>query len=158
MWREMARAEQNRNAEPHPEWEIWYQDTFDRECPRQVQVDGRGLVEGLVALWARHLCETVQANGQQGFSRFNLWWKQEHKSIAVVGEWDGLVRLRGWVYGGQWSAGKGSVETGDRELLTKVARAHKNLILRGATSEEILAAARESGSRDDFEQRLQCFA
>ena len=73
------------------EWEVWYQDTFDRECPRQVEVAGRGLVEGLIQLWARHLFETVQADGQRGFSRFNLWWKQERRSVVVVGEWEGEV-------------------------------------------------------------------
>ena len=35
------------------EWEVWYLDTFDRECPPSVDVRGRGLVRGLIELWAR---------------------------------------------------------------------------------------------------------
>lgn len=45
--------------------------------PRQVDLAGHGLVKGSIELWARHLFETVQLDGQQGFSRFNLWWKQK---------------------------------------------------------------------------------
>ena len=68
---------------PDAEWEVWYQDLFDRECPRQVEVSGRGLAAGLSELWARHLFETVGVDGQKGFSRFNLWWKQPKKSVMV---------------------------------------------------------------------------
>lgn len=86
---------------PEAEWEVWYQDTFDRECPRQIEIAGLGLVNGLIELWARHLYETVQANGQKGFSRFNLWWKQKGQSIQVIGEWEGLIQLREWIFGGK---------------------------------------------------------
>ena len=53
---------------PRAAWELWYQDLFDRECPRQVEVRGQGLVQGLAELWARHLFETVQVDGQKGLS------------------------------------------------------------------------------------------
>ncbi len=150
----MASVEKLKSLDSEAEWEIWYQDTFDRECPRQVEIVGQGLLEGLIELWARHLFETVQANGRKGFSRFNLWWKQERKSIEVVGEWEGLVRLRGWVYEGKRRTSRGYVEEGDKELLNKVAAAHKNHILSGETSEEILAAAKASGNRENFEEQL----
>ena len=154
MRREMASIDKLKSLNSETEWEIWYQDTFDRECPRQVEIAGQGLLEGLIELWTRHLFETVQANGWKGFSRFNLWWKQERKSIEIVGEWEGLVRLRGWVYGGQRQTGRGYVEKVDKELLNKVAAAHENHILSGETSEEILAAAKASGRREDVEEQL----
>ena len=80
------------------QWQIWYQDTFDRETPRKVEVEGQGLVDGLVELWSRHLKETVTASGGSGFSRFNLWWKQEATSIVIEGSQEGMVRVRSWIF------------------------------------------------------------
>lgn len=139
---------------PDAEWEIWYEDTFDRGCPRQVEIAGQGLAKGLVELWARHLFETVQANGQKGFSRFNLWWKQEGQSIEIVGAWAGSTRLREWVFGDKRQAREGYVRDGDEGLLAKLAVTHANLILAGQTSEAVLAAASASRDREDFEARL----
>ncbi len=139
---------------PEAEWQVWYQDTFDRECPRQVEVAGRGLVRGLIELWARHLFETVRADGQKGFSRFNLWWKQKGQSIKVVGEWEGSTCLRAWVFGDKQRSYKGYVQEGDEKLLIQVATTHANMALAGQTSEAILAAARTAVSRKDFEARL----
>ena len=136
------------------EWELWYQDTFDRECPRQVEAAGRGLMDGLIALWAHHLLETVQANGQKGFSRFNLWWGQEGKSVEIRGAWEGQVRLRGWIYG---AAGRDAKPTA-RTLLRKVAATHQECILRGDSSEAILTAAKTAESRAAFEERLSHLA
>ena len=140
---------------PGAAWKLWYQDVFDRECPRQVEVDGRGLAAGLVELWARHLFETVRVDGQQGFSRFDLWWVQAGKSIQVTGAWGGMVRLRGWVFGDKRRASTGYVGDGDEGLLIKVARVHTRLVLAGQTSEGILAAAESCADRDDFEMRLE---
>lgn len=144
----------NFDPAPEAEWQVWYQDTFDRECPRQVKVAGRGLVRGLSELWARHLFETVQANGQKGFSRFNLWWKQKGQSIEVVGEWEGATRLRAWVFGEKQRPDKGYVQEGDEKLLSKVATTHASLALAGQTSEVILTAAKMSVSQENFEARL----
>ena len=138
---------------PVPEWEVWYQDTFDRECPRQVELSGRGLARGLAALWARHLHETVRANGGQGFSRFNLWWKERRVSVVVVGDWGGQVRLRGWLFGDR-QADRGYLRAADAELLRLVAVTHAKLLLTGQTSEGILLAASEESNRLDFEGRL----
>src|SRR5687768_15009963 len=55
---------------PDEEWVIWYVDTFDRDFPPRSEVSGRGLVEGLAQLWARHLFESVRPDGQSGFSSF----------------------------------------------------------------------------------------
>jgi hypothetical protein len=139
---------------PDAEWEIWYEDTFDRECPRQVEIAGFGLAKGLVELWARHLFETVQVDGQEGFSRFNLWWKQKGQSIEIVGAWEGLTRLRGWVFGDKRQAHEGYVRDGDEDLLAELAAAHADLILAGQTSEIILEVASASHDREDFEARM----
>lgn len=136
------------------EWEIWYQDTFDWDCPRQVQVSGRGLVAGLLSLWMRHLSEAVALNGQRGFSRFNLWWKQERKSIEVVGPWGGLMRLRAWALGKDQESrhGLGNHDVGS--LLQRIARVHAYLVLAGDTSAPILAVSERSASPEDFEEEL----
>lgn len=123
-------------------WELWYQDTFDRECPRQVELVGKGLLAGLIELWKRHLSETVLANGSKGFARFNLWTPRENQSIAVVGDWDGLVRLRGWV------------SEGDQALLKRIATTHLRLTIKGKTSEVILATAKSAENLEDFELHL----
>ncbi|MGC9399221.1 MAG: hypothetical protein ACP5HM_08790 [Anaerolineae bacterium] len=106
----------------------------------------------MVELWARYLSETVQAQGNRGFSRFNLWWKEEGKSIEVTGEWAGLVRLRKWVFGEQ-SRGR-AYAAGGRELLEKVALAHRNLVLEGETSARIVGAAKTARDREEFEEYL----
>lgn len=140
---------------PNAEWQVWYQDVFDRECPRQVEVEGHGLAAGLAELWARHLFETVGVGGQQGFSRFDLWWVQVGKSVKVTGAWEGMVQLRGWVFGDKRQATKGYVAEGNQKLLMQVARVHSYLALAGQTSEGILAAAQRCESREDFERQLR---
>jgi hypothetical protein len=112
----------------------------------------------LAELWARHLFETVQANGQKGFSRFNLWWKQKQQSVEIVGEWAGAVCLRQWVYGNRRQACPRYLEAGDKNLLRKVAVTHARLILAGQTSEVILSAAVATASHKDFEKRLSSLA
>lgn len=141
---------------PHPDaqWQVWYQDTFDRECPRQVDVSGQGLVAGLAELWARHLFETVRADGSQGFSRFNLWWKQRSESVVIAGDWGGMVRLRKWLFGEKQRMSRGYVGEADAGLLLRIVTAHAHLTLAGQTSEPIFSAAMASADRKDFEDRL----
>jgi hypothetical protein len=136
------------------EWQVWYEDTFDRECPRRVEIAGRGLANGLIELWTRYLFETVQANGQEGFSHFDLWWKQKEQSIKVIGEWEGSTRLREWVFGNNRQTHAEYVQEGDKELLMTLAIAHGNLVLDGRTSEAILAEAKAASSRKDLKTRL----
>ena len=136
------------------EWQIWYQDTFDLECPRQVDIAGRGLVKGLIELWARHLFETVRPNDQPGFSRFNLWWKQKACSVSIVGEGVGLNRLRKWIFGNRQSTNQGYMQIADKNLLTAVASAHCRLVLANQTNEAIAVIAKTSTSRKDFEAQL----
>jgi hypothetical protein len=82
-----------RDLAPEAEREVWYQDTFDRECPPSVDVRGRGLVEGLTELWARHLFETVRPSGGEGFSRFHLRWKPG-RFVRIEGDQAGATRLQ----------------------------------------------------------------
>jgi len=142
------------DAEPEAEWQVWYEDTFDRECPRQVEAAGTGLAAGLVELWRHHLRETVQADGRRGFSRFNLWWKQAGKSVTIIGDWEGMVRLRGWIFGPQRRARKDRVRAAELDLLMTVAATHSSLISAGKTSAEIVSAALVAENREDFEDRL----
>jgi hypothetical protein len=147
------------DAAPEAEWEVWYEDTFDRETPRQVETSGEGLAAGLVELWDRHLFETVQREGGRGFSRFNLWWKQEARSIQVVGNWDGMVKLRGWVFGNARRPGRGKLLGGrGRALLMSLGAAHSCLAVGGQTSQVILDEALASEDRSDFEARLSDLA
>ena len=139
---------------PDAEWQVWYQDLFDRERPRQVEDSGRGLVKGLAELWARHLFETVQVDGHQGFSRFNLWWEQKQKSIEITGAWDGMVRLRKWIFGNKRSASQGYLDDGDRELLMDIALLHSYLIIVGHNSEWIFEAAQNCKKVEDFQEKL----
>ena len=133
---------------------LWYQDVFDRECPRQIEVKGQGLKQGLAELWARHLFETVGVSGQKGFSRFDLWWEEQQKSITVIGDWNGMVRLRSWIFGGKQTARKGYLQDGDTRLIMQVARIHSRLILAGQTSEPILTLAANLDKRAKFERQL----
>ena len=140
-----ARLLTDLDPDPEAEWQVWYQDTFDRDCPRQVEAEGRGLAAGLAELWARHLRETVGADGQAGFSLFNLWWQQEARSVEVVGSPDGLARLRAWVCD----------DEGDRALLWRLAAAHARLLAAGESSEAIVAAAERCASREEFGGELR---
>ena len=122
-------------------WQVWYQDMFDRECPRQVDASGVGLLEGLTKLWSRYLRETIQANGQEGFSRFNLWWDQESCSISIRGNLSGALRLKDWIV--------------DRsELLQEIACIHCKLLLHGENSEIILESADTVTGYEDFKRKL----
>lgn len=137
---------------PEAEWEVWYRDTFDRDCPPSVDVSGRGLAKGLMELWARHLFETVRPSGSKGFSRFHVRW--EGAWAEIDGDWEGATRLRQWVFGAKQRSQRGYVEEGDAHLLEKIAVAHAHLILSGQTCEQILAAAAAAQDRQDFETRL----
>jgi hypothetical protein len=136
-------------------WEVWYQDLFDREFPRKMEVSGQGLVPGLAELWARHLFETVQADGQTGFSHFNLWWRQKQKSIEITGAWDGMVQLRNWVFGNKHTANQGYLGEGNQALLREVALVHLGLIMVGKGSEPILKAAQNCTRREVFQEELK---
>jgi hypothetical protein len=136
------------------EWEIWYQDTFDRDTPRNKEITGQGLLEGLIELWARHLFETVKSDGKMGFSRFNLWLKQERRSIEIAGDMMAQSRLRRWVCGSNRNTTQGYKEVADLALLSLIAEKHLDLFLQGDTNEKILSIVNSSKNRDDFSNQL----
>ena len=135
-------------------WQLWYRDTFDRECPPQVDAQGQGLLNGLVELWARHLFETVRLRGGLGFSRFHLQWAPDGRA-EIVGDLEGAQRLRKWVFGDQEHTRKGYVDAADQRLLKRVATTHRHLLEAGQTSAPILALARSAESRQSFVKALQ---
>jgi hypothetical protein len=141
-------------GEPYPdeEWAVWYTDTFDRDAPPRVDVRGRGLVEGLAQLWARHLFERVRPDGQHGFSSFELRWKQGR--VEIGGDREGATRLRGWMFGKKEHSYKGYAAEADPALLRKVALAHALLIERRQGAEQILAIASAAKDRTDFANQL----
>jgi hypothetical protein len=150
---EVERSEQLlRDPGPEAEWQVWYRDTFDRECPPGVDVSGRGLVRGLMELWARNLFETVRPGGSKGFSRFHLWWEGTHTDIE--GNWEGAVRLREWVFGTKKHSHKGYIEEGDARLLEKIAVIHANLALADQSCQQVLATAAAAVDRRVFEVQL----
>ncbi len=141
---------------PKAEWQVFYQDLFDRETPRWIDATGRGLANGLVKLWARHLFETVRPDGGRGFSRFNLWWDQG--SASIVGDSKGATRLRHWVFGLKTSTRTGYTAAGDVRLLYRLAVAHARLLLRGEDSQKILALATTAKDKYEFETQLRALA
>jgi len=151
-WKNAEMEEMPDEPYPNEEWAVWYTDTFDRDAPPRIDVRGRGLVEGLAQLWARHLFETVRPDGQQGFSSFDLRWKQGR--VVIDGDREGARRLRGWFFGKKESSYKGYVAEADPALLKKTALAHARLIVRQQGAEQILAAALAAKDRTDFAARL----
>lgn len=137
------------------EWNFWYQDNFDLECPRQLDKTGRGLIEGLIELWASHLYETIQPTGYLGFDRYNLWWKQRKCSIEVVGDIVGQVKLRQWVYGDRRSGYAGCMEIADKDFLRMLAEAHSRLVMIDQTSEPIIEKALQSDIKEVFRDQIK---
>jgi hypothetical protein len=130
-------------------WELWYQDTFDREAPRRVEAAGRGMKAGLRELWAHYLLEAVRAGGRRGFARFNLWLPAEGRSVAIAGAREGAARLRDWVAGER---------AGRSALLRQVAEVHAQLVRAGRGSEPILTAAQDAVDRASFVAWLEGYA
>lgn len=140
------------NTQADEKWEIWYSDTFDREAPPTVDVRGRGLIKGLAELWARHLFETVQFNGQHGFSSFHLAWRGGY--ITIDGDWQGAMRLRSWLFGQKDRTDRGYVQEADAYLLDRIAYAHTCLIDNKQITQQILALVNATSSAEDFIRHL----
>ncbi|MFT7643422.1 MAG: hypothetical protein ACI9G1_005187 [Pirellulaceae bacterium] len=144
------------------EWEVWYRDTFDRECPPKVDVSGVGMVKGLKELWARHLFETVTVDGILGFSRFHLrcdgqpsdGQPNEVRCVMIDGDLVGASKLRGWMFGDKEISSKGYVGAADSELLTRVAEMHADLVLADRSSSELLQLASRCSNGQEFAKLL----
>ena len=131
------------------EWQLWVQDTFDRQTPRRVQARGAGLVKGLKALWAHHLLEGVTEGGGAGFARFNLWLPAQEQALSLPAEHPALARLRRWVFPHGASMPE-PLQAADHALLALIAEAHARLLAQGKTSEPILLAAGEAADEKAF--------
>lgn len=151
-WKNAGMGEMPDEPYPDEEWAVWYTDTFDRDAPPRVDARGRGLVEGLAQLWARHLFETVRPDGRQGFSSFDLRWKQGR--VEIGGDREGARRLRGWMFGKKEHSYKGYAAEADPALLKKVATAHARLIERRQGTEQLLAIALAAKDGTDFANQL----
>jgi hypothetical protein len=137
---------------PSAEWEVWYRDTFDRECPPQIEVRGRGFVNGFIELWARHLAE-----GVDGFSQFSLLRKDEYKLVVIEGDRQGLARIRTWVFGNK-DFEHGYVEAAEKVLLEDVAIAHARLTVAGKSSATLVEFASAPNDRETFAKQIKNLA
>lgn len=57
-------------------WEIWHDDTFDRDMPNTLDASGVGIGAGLFMLWQKVLHEGVLEDGRRTFSTFSLIWEK----------------------------------------------------------------------------------
>ena len=140
------------DPDPDAEWEVWYRDTFDRECPPRVDVQGQGLTRGLMELWARYLFEEIGVGGSGGSSSFHFRWN--NRRINLAGSRQGATRLRKWIFGAKDHTYKGYVQEGDAELLKIIACTHAKLIQKDPFGCEVLAAADRAVDREFFEAEL----
>ena len=139
------------------QWELWYQDTFDRESPRQKEVTGIGLKQGLCNLWAYHLYETIRPEGFTGFSHFNLWLNQKKLSIEIKGDLKGQIKLRQWLFEGRSAKLLPLLQIADETLVSLIAEFHIQLGLKEQTSARIIEMADAARDRDDFMGEIMAF-
>lgn len=137
---------------PSESWELWYRDLFDRACPPSIDKSGVTLSVGLAELWARHLFEAVQRDGEAGFSSFTLEWR--NRRLAIHGSAAGALRLRRWLFGEQDYTMKGYVSGAERTLLATLAAVHARLIDKPDITEQILLLAEQSPKRASFVHAL----
>lgn len=137
------------------DWELWYQDQFDWDCPRKIEVKGKDLVNGLRLLWQYHLHESITPEGQPGFSKFNLRLPLLKRSVEISAESSSLVNIRDWVLG----LGENVPDPLGRDygLLDLIGQAHYDLLIRGKNIDEIMRIAEASENRLDFSLKLNEF-
>ena len=153
--------------DPHRDarWNIVYCDTFDRECPPSVEVEGRGLVPGLIELWARFLFETVQTvssnrNGtvaqlpSRGFSEFALSVDGVACGVSLRGSLVGAHRLKNWVFAAAADDAAGILDRADLRVLRAVAEAHAASGSLDDAALVVLDAAESARDIDDLLHRV----
>lgn len=145
------------DPDPEVEWEVWSEDTFDRETPPMREARGKGLVNGVKALWIRYLLETVRPEGFEGFTRFHLR-RPPATSILINGPWEGAVRLRNWIFGTKTRSHRDHLRAADRPLFEAISQIHTQLLRQESTSEPILTMAAEASDRREFSTRLEDMA
>jgi len=137
-------------------WQLWYQDLFDPETPRQLESQGQGLEKGLIALWLHHLRDSVMRNGQPGFALFNLWFMEEKRSIRIQSCGTGMAKLKQWVLQPDPVFDPSASGKPNQQLLEKIVQAHCQLIAQGLEEEEICQMAAQSQTQEAFVESLSC--
>jgi hypothetical protein len=140
------------NFPVNEKWELWYQDQFDWDCPRKVEVRGKGIMNGLRILWQYHLQESITPEGQPGFSKFNLWLPTLKRSIEISAESSRMAKIRDWVLGLGTSVPDPS--WGDNSLLDLIAQAHYYLVVGDQNEDEIVEMAAGSEDGIEFSRKL----
>jgi hypothetical protein len=138
---------------PDSEWEVWSEDTFDREARPTMDTRGKGLLDGLTALWIRFLLETARYEGNQGFTRFYLR-RPPAAAINIKGSSEGAKRLRHWVFGTKKREIRNYLKVADRWLLEVIISIHAGLLGNEQSSEPILNIAAEEADQQGFESRM----
>ena len=138
---------------PDIEWEVWSEDTFNREARPTMDTRGQDLLDGLTALWIRFLLETVRPEGNQGFTRFYLR-RPPATAINIKGSSEGAKRLRYWVFGMEKREIRDYLKSADRWLLEIIIHIHAQLLAQEHSSEPILNIAAEAADQQGFETRM----
>lgn len=136
-------------------WEIWYHDNFDHDTPREKELAGTGLIQGLGNLWAQHLYETINSGGFIGFSRFNLWLNQQKVSIVIKGDLEGQGKLRQWVFEGRSAKHATPMQIADEAILNLIVQFHITLGLNDQSSARIIEMACSASGRDEFMRDIE---
>lgn len=118
-------------------WSLFYQDTFDRDSSPSLEVEGCGLVPGLMELWVRYLGEELG-----GFSAFNL--ALETTGVRIQGPRPVMERLKHWVLEGR-PLDNGHLKAADLEFTRQLALGHARLGL-----ESLLAGAESYPNKTEF--------
>ncbi len=137
------------------EWDVWYEDLFDRDCDPRIDVRGKGLVKGLMELWARYMFEAVGSKGERGFSRFHLTYNKEPGSIQINDNKEGAKTLRTWLFNNKRHCERGYVGEADSELLKIIALTHAKIAGSENASGQIFHIATISKTRDAFIHGLE---
>ena len=136
------------------QWFLWYEDHFDIECPRQLEKEGYGIINGLKALWSVFLKETVGSKGEPMFSFFDLWWVRERRSIKIRATGPGLIKMKCWIFKPK-SDQNGSIGSNpDHDLLNTISNVHYKLLCEDRSEQEIVDAAEMSEDQNKFKISL----
>jgi hypothetical protein len=162
-------------------WEIIYTDTFDREAPPSVEIEGIGFEISLYCLWQSTLFEGITDKGIKSFSNFHVIYPdhiellketynmnmQNSIMIKVTGKNPELWLLRVYVYGRQEKIDNNQSYVDDGELILKlIASYHYNLLTTDSkkeksiesTSGKILELVRKSKSSEELIKALKSLA
>jgi hypothetical protein len=143
-------------------WNLIYQDLFDRETPPMITKTGTGFKSSIFYLWQYTLSEGVTINGSQSLSRFYLQYPDSGQlesefafinfydnSINISSEKEVLAKLRNYIYGDKSRIeGRNNYSIAGRKVLSHIVDMHYNLLINsqditekisiGSSSSEVL--------------------